>query len=105
MRSAWDAERKQFLSQTASLKEKLGDEVRQTKEVDVQKREEEAAGLRMGRESPLDQEEDGYYSEWAGEEVNCSMVHLIDFTQCTYWIYSIPFSTTCPHFNFRLQAF
>ena len=65
MRSAWDVERKQFLSQISSLKEKLVGVERQSKESDVQKRVEEGAGLRMGRESPLDpvQEEDGYYSE------------------------------------------
>ena len=70
VRSAWDVERKQFMSQIASLEEKLTEVERQSKESSVQKKE-ERAGLRMGVESPLDpvQEEDGYYSEWRAGEV------------------------------------
>ena len=70
VRSAWDVERVQLLSQIASLEEKLTEVERQSKEGSVQKKE-ERAGLRMGVESPLDpvQEEDGYYSEWRAGEV------------------------------------
>ena len=58
------------MTQIAHLKEKVDNMEQQSKEGEVQKRE-EGAGLRMDGESPLDpvQEEDGYYSELVGEEV------------------------------------